>query len=130
MAKDKPQFFGYNPPFLGGPQNILSRQEDVRLIKNDILQLLLTVPGERVMRPEFGVQLRSFVFEQSTNADLSGLQMEITEKIATYEPRVVVDDVSLFRDDARNGLQVLVVVHLVNDPTKSLSIEQFIAGAT
>jgi hypothetical protein len=53
-----PIWFGFNPPFIGGQQKVMSRQEDLRLIKNDLLQLLLTVPGERVHRPTFGSPIR------------------------------------------------------------------------
>jgi phage baseplate assembly protein W len=127
-GKLKAQFWGYNPPFLGGPQNILSRQEDDRLIKNDILQLLLTVPGERVMRPDFGVPLRNFVFEHSIGSDLEILGADIVEALTRQEPRVTVDEVTVIPDDNRNGLQVRVVVRLKKDPTKELTIEQFIAG--
>jgi phage baseplate assembly protein W len=130
MAKTPAMFYGYNPPFFGGPQNVLSRQEDIRLIKNDLLQLLLTVPGERVMRPDFGVQLRSFVFEQSTTADLSSLEASILASIEAQEPRVIVDEVVVQADDERNGINVRVVARLKRDPSKDVSVEQFLAART
>jgi phage baseplate assembly protein W len=120
------KYFGYNPPFIGGPQNIMSRQEDERLIKNDILQLLLTVPGERVMRPDYGVNLRNFVFEQMVNRDLSQLRQEIKRGITEYEPRVNVEDVYIKRDDDNNRIELRVIVNLKKDPKKQLTIEQFI----
>jgi uncharacterized protein len=120
------KYFGYNPPFIGGPQNIMSRQEDERLIKNDILQLLLTVPGERVMRPDYGVNLRNFVFEQMVNRDLSQLKQEIRRGITEYEPRVNVDEVYIKKDDDNNRIELRVIVNLKKDPKKQLTIEQFI----
>lgn len=122
-------YFGMNPPFFGGAQNVLSRQEDERLIKNDILQLLLTVPGERVMRPDFGVNLRNFVFEQLTQADIFSLQTEIESQVSTQEPRVNVERVEIVRDDDNNGLIVRVVVNLHKDPKRRFTVEQFIQMA-
>ena len=119
-------YFGFNPPFFGGPQNVLSRQEDDRLIKNDILQLLLTIPGERVMRPDFGVNLRNFVFEPLTRADLSTLQDNIEEEIAAQEPRVIINSVELTPDADTNRLKIQIVVTIRKDPKKQLTIEQFI----
>lgn len=130
MAKTKATFFGFNPPFRGGPQNVLSRQEDDQLIKNDIMQLLLTVPGERVMRPRYGVQLRTFVFEQSTDSDILALQSEIIQQVTEHEPRVVVELVDIKRDDDRNGIEVKVVVRLRKDPKRVLTVERFLAGRT
>lgn len=119
-------YYGMNPPFFGGSQNVLSRQEDDRLIKNDILQLLLTIPGERVMRPDFGVNLRNFVFEQLTQVDLFSLQDEITEAITVQEPRVSVNSVELTRDDDNNQLSIRIIVTIRKDPKRQLTIEHFI----
>jgi len=119
-------YYGYNPPFIGGSQNILSRQEDERLIKNDILQLLLTVPGERVMRPNFGVNLRNFVFEQITQPDLFRLQSEIEQQVTTQEPRVNVDSVEVRIDDDKNQIVISLTVTIKKDPKRQLTIEQFI----
>lgn len=119
-------YFGFNPPFFGGSQNVLSRQEDERLIKNDILQLLMTVPGERVMRPDFGVNLRNFVFEQLTQTDLFVLQAEIEREITVQEPRVIVDRVELTRDDDNSMLTIRIIVAMKKDPRRQFTIEQFI----
>jgi uncharacterized protein len=118
-------YFGMNPPFIGGAENILSRQEDDRLIKNDILQKLMTVPGERVMRPDFGVNLRNFVFEPMTENDLSSLREEIGTKVAE-DPRIIVRSVDLERDDDNNQLNIKIVVSIRKDPKRRLTIEQSI----
>lgn len=120
------EYFGFNPPFIGGAENILSRQEDERLIKNDILQLLMTVPGERVMRPDYGVNLRNFVFEQITSPGLSALRSEIIDQIEDQEPRVNVESVDINRDDDNNQLKIKVVVTMRKDPKRRLTIEQFV----
>lgn len=125
MSNDKAIFYGFNMPFFGGPQKILSRQVDDKLIKNDILQLLLTVPGERVMRPDFGVHLRSFLFEQNTDSDLSILENEIAQAITEYEKRVTVENVTVVSDTNKHGINVVVIVRMVKDPKKVLTIEQF-----
>lgn len=119
-------YFGFNPPFIGGAENILSRQEDERLIKNDILQLLLTVPGERVMRPDFGIRLRNFIFEPITSNSLALLRTEIKEEITIQEPRVTVESVELEKDEDNNQLRIKIVVTIKKDPKRQLTIEQFI----
>lgn len=121
-------FYGYNPPFLGGPQNVLSRQEDVQLIRNDLLQLLLTVPGERVMRPDFGTPLRAFVFEQSTEADIATLTAGIRTAIASFEPRVVVESLNVESRPNDNALDLRLVVRLRKNPRQLISIERIIAA--
>ena len=101
----KATYYGFNPPFISAVQRsintsttdsepnrysgVLPRQEDMRLVKNDVLQLLLTLRGERVQRPQFGTSLRSTVFEPMTESVLSSLQSDILSAIAEYEPRLI-----------------------------------------
>jgi len=119
-------FYGYNPPFMGGLQNVLSRQEDIRLIQNDILQLLLTIPGERVMRPTFGVHLRNFVFEMLSNPDLSALQNEIKDALAREEKRVTVEYVTINADSDDNRIRIFIQSRLKRDPSQEVNVETFL----
>ena len=67
-------------------------------IRESIVQILETRPGERFMRPEFGSRVKDLAFEQN-DAVLRGLlRFHITDAIKRWEKRVVVTDVSF--DDA------------------------------
>jgi phage baseplate assembly protein W len=122
------RWFGYNPPFVGGVQGVLSRQEDVRLIKNDLLQLLLTVPGERVHRPNFGTPIRASVFEPFTDELLSSLRSQILNIIESEEPRVSETDVFLEADRDRHILRIKVIAQLTFDPNIKLELETMVSG--
>lgn len=119
-------FFGYGPPFFGGPQNVLSRQEDDRLIKNDIRQIILTLPGERDMRPEFGCRLRSAVFDLIVDSDISALENDIVSAIVRYEPRVTGVSANIVRDDARHGYTVHVSSQMKNNPLHTIDVVAFV----
>lgn len=106
---------GYNAPFVGGLQGLLSLQADVRLIKNDILQLLLTAPGERVMRPSFGTEVRKLPFEPEDVRTLESVRDSILTALNTYEPRVIVDDVVLSPVPDDNQLNIKIYATLRRD---------------
>jgi phage baseplate assembly protein W len=97
------RFFGYNLPFLSG-RTLLPFQADHRLITNDILQLLLTVPGERVMRPTFGSPIKMMLFEGATRNSLDSIRNQIFRAITTNEKRVTVglSDISVTSDRTDN----------------------------
>ena len=59
-------YIGFNPPFVGGSQGIMTRQEDERLIRNDILNNLLILPGELPFRPNYGVNFSKVKFLKLT----------------------------------------------------------------
>jgi phage baseplate assembly protein W len=88
-------WYGYNAPFLGGQEGVMSRQTDDRLIRNDLLQLLLTSPGERVMRPTFGSGIRRFLFQPITTESIDDLKTNINNTIKFWEPRVNVTGVEI-----------------------------------
>jgi len=69
-------YFGYNVPFYS-KTFVLPPQADERLIKNDMLQLLLTSPGERVMRPTYGVPIRQWAFEPLDNLSINDIASAI-----------------------------------------------------
>ncbi|MDB4489915.1 GPW/gp25 family protein [bacterium] len=121
-------FYGFNPPFFGGPEVVMSRQEDDRLIKNDLLQLLLTVPGERVNRPNFGVNLRNFVFEDSSPSSLSLLASGVREAVIAQEPRINILDLQIASDPNTNLIKLSLAFNLKADPTRVINLEQFLTS--
>lgn len=104
MAK----YWGFNAPFLGGNQKVLSRQVDDKLIRNDILQLLLTAPGERVMRPDFGSEVRNHLFGQMDETSKSTLISSIRNAMEKYEGRVQVTDINVEYDNVNNRTDIKV----------------------
>jgi phage baseplate assembly protein W len=120
MARpDRHLYFGYNPPFLGGPLGVLSPQYDEELIKNDMVLLLLTLPGERRHRPRFGTRLRSAVFDFASEQDLLVLRQDVLHAIAQNDERVRVDDLVLEFDEGRKQLSVRLWFSLTGNPAQS-----------
>ena len=67
------EFIGFNPPFIGGNEGIMSQQRGARLIRNDVLQNLLILPGELPFRPNYGTNLRDFVFEKLSSNNIESI---------------------------------------------------------
>jgi len=68
-----------------GTQNIKEQ------IKSNLLNLLLTYPGERVFLPNFGIGLKSLLFEQ--DIDLNSLKNIIQDKINRFIPNVLLENI-------------------------------------
>lgn len=117
-------YFGFNPPFIGGPENVLSRQEDDQIIKNDLMQLIMTVPGERVHRPSFGTPLRSFLFEQATQVDLDILRSQMIEAITANEERVRIEHLELIQQGDGHTIKFQLTVSLIKDPKRQIALSR------
>jgi len=74
--------------------------EDVR---QAILIILGTDPGERAMRPDFGAGLRAFVFEPLNPSTLEALRQRVLEALVDWEPRIDVEAVAATADVADVG---------------------------
>jgi phage baseplate assembly protein W len=68
----------------------LYTQSDVNQIKADLLILLLTSPGERVMLPNFGTPLKTILFEPNDAIVIAQATQMISNAISTWEPRVAI----------------------------------------
>lgn len=115
-------YYGYNPPFFGGHQNVMSRQSGDRLIKNDLIQLIMTMKGERVMRPTWGTNLHKQVFEQINGVMLEQISEDIREAILQFEPRVQVA-VNATANEDENAVDITVQGFYTDRPNDTLEVE-------
>ena len=76
-------------------------------VRQAILIILGTDPGERVMRPEFGAGLNAFVFEPINTTTMTMLQAQVQRALVDWEPRIQVQEVDVAPDpDAPNKLLI------------------------
>ncbi len=80
----------------GGIEMVEGRES----VRQAVLLLLSTRPGERVMRPDYGCELHKLAF--SPNDDTTaGLAMHyVRQAIERWEPRIVIERLDAGRDEA------------------------------
>jgi|TARA_Y100000034_G_C6818537_1_gene368433 hypothetical protein len=89
------EIFGTPYPIEKNPRGFLHSQRGVSQVKSDLLVLLLTNPGERVMLPEFGTPLRNLMFEPNDGQIESQAREMIINSIKLWEPRIVVSAIEV-----------------------------------
>lgn len=63
-------------------------------VKQNLKMLILTNPGERVMDPEFGVGIRTYLFSNFSDNIQSELYDKIISQAATYIPAVTITKIT------------------------------------
>lgn len=123
-------FYGFSAPFING-NSVLPTQADERLIKNDLLQLLMTIPGERVMRPDYGTTLRNATFEQSDDILLDNIERSIKTAIQKYESRIIVDNLEVKREQDEHTISVKLYCRavLINDGSFVVELKVPLGGS-
>lgn len=89
------KFFGAPYPIVRHPRGFLRTQEGINQVKSDLLCLLLTEPGERVMLPEFGTPLKRFFFEPNDGELTERVREAISNSIRSWEPRIAVTNIKV-----------------------------------
>jgi phage baseplate assembly protein W len=67
-------------------------------LKNNMINYLLTEPGERWDNPTFGGGLRKYLFEQISNGNLESIQNDLSSRIAQTFPQVTLNKVEVIGD--------------------------------
>lgn len=137
-------FQGVPYPVKKTPKGFLYTQSGTNQIKSDMLVLLLTNPGERVMNPTFGTPLRKLIFEPNDAGLQKVAKNMIINSIKKWEPRVAiqnitvtskVDKTSLSKDDNRQEVDHILFIRIIFvDPqnikeVQELTLEVPLGGA-
>lgn len=68
---------------------------DSEAIKSDLMHLILTNKGERLYLPDFGTNLRRFIFSPNDNITWSDVSQEITDVVTKYLPNLQINDITI-----------------------------------
>lgn len=90
------------------------------LLLQDIQQLLLTVPGERLNRPDYGCNLRNQIWENMAEAALNGAAA-IREALDRFEPRISVINVDSTVND-NTGLITFNIQFIVDASDQEVNL--------
>lgn len=88
----------------GRTQQVSSLEDHV---KEELIQLILTNPGERLFLPEFGGGVRRMVFEGLYEATAGMTKATLTQAISTWlESRIIVEDLDVAVEN--NRLEIFI----------------------
>ena len=66
---------------------------DEQAIKNSVTNAFLTSPGQKILSPEYGIDLRRYLFEPVTDFNAFQIQDDIMNLLPDMEPRIQVERV-------------------------------------
>jgi len=98
---------------------------DIQAIKRAVKNIILTNKYERPFNPDFGCNLRGFLFENITDPILVLMKDRISTAIEKYEPRVSVEDIVINEDIENNGVNIMVSF-LVTGAEEPVTVSTFL----
>ena len=94
----------------------VAMKNNTEAIKRSLRNLVLTNPREKFFHPEIGSGVRNLLFENFTPVVKIKLERNIRTLIENYEPRVVLEDVTVFFEERDNRLEVSIQFQVVGQP--------------
>lgn len=73
-------------------RNQLSMVGGDTAIRQSIYIIVMTVPGERVMRPDFGCEIHSLIFHPANEETAALAARYVREALNRWEPRIILQE--------------------------------------
>ena len=102
---------GVSLPF-NGPVAFNSTYSTADQIKSNLINLLLTNKGERIMNPQFGADLKTVIFEGITEDTSTIIRNLISTNVAIFVPEVTITNVGIIKDEDTNTISVTIQYRL------------------
>jgi phage baseplate assembly protein W len=77
-------------------------------IKSNLINLLLTSKGERILNPEFGSELRQLLFENITSSTEENIKNTIITSADIYIPEIQIIDININNEYDNNTVNVII----------------------
>lgn len=94
--------------------------KDIEAIKNSLHNIFTWIPGERILNPEFGCNLRRLLYNGITEFNKEQIAAEVRQSVSKWEPRVKIEkivDVGTVDDTENNTvcLDIIFSIPELND---------------
>ena len=97
-------------------------------IKQNFKSLLLTRPGERIMDPDFGVGMDTFLFENFNDGTFSSINKRIVDQVNVYMPQITIERID-FNSSEQDQNQLNITIRYRIDPLGTTDILDFPVSA-
>ena len=116
MAKQR--YINIDFPFKDSPEGFYFNLNatDTDAIRSDLLHLLLTNKGERLYLPDFGSDLKKYIFEPNDSITHEQIRDNLNESIKRYLPNLIINEIT-FKNDSIEELIIVELTYTVTDGT-------------
>ena len=99
---------------------MLLKRTNVEAVKRSIRNLLSTDKGERFFAPDFGGNIKKYLFEPADSVTKENLKVSISETLKKYEPRAIVDEIRISLSNDEQTYNIDIIFRVINNPDPAL----------
>lgn len=83
-------------------------------VKNNLVNYLLTNPGERIQNPTFGAGLREYIFTQIETGNFDFIKKDLQTKINTNFNNIRLEEINVFQNENENTININIDYSIPN----------------
>lgn len=98
---------------------LINKNVDIDAVKNSIRNIFTWIKGERVLDPEFGTNIRAYLYNPIDSYNTEQIIAEVQNAMKKYEPRAEIDKISnvgTLDDLENNTIELEVIWHITGLP--------------
>jgi len=99
---------------------------DIPSIKNSIANIFLTSPGQKILNPTFGIDLRRYLFDPVSDFTAHQIKADITNNLTDQEPRIQLERTSVLPDPDRQEYYITLQINVPSLNTYGLSLKSLL----
>ena len=96
---------------------------DLESVKNSISNAFLTAPGQKILNPEFGIDLRRHIFEQVTPFEETWIRDDIEKNLPGQEPRIQLESVDVVARPDENRFDIFLKINVPSLNAYGITLE-------
>jgi phage baseplate assembly protein W len=96
-------------------RNQLAMVDGDMAVRQSIYLIVMTVPGERVLRPEFGCRIHELIFDPLNSQTFITAKRYVEEAIRRWEPRIDVEELTIDSGDVDRGEMLIYIKYKHKD---------------
>jgi uncharacterized protein len=117
---------GLSFPLRLNDRDRLSMVQDDADIRQSIQIIIMTIPGERVMRPNFGCQIHELIFHPANWHTATTAERYVREALEMWEPRISVEEIIVTpANDGEGQLIIDIKYQIKGQPDKRSLVYPF-----
>jgi|TARA_R100001244_G_scaffold60886_1_gene51242 phage baseplate assembly protein W len=83
-------------------------------VKNNLVNYLLTNPGERIQNPTFGAGLREYIFTQIETGNFDFIKKDLQTKINANFNNIRLEEINVFQNENENTININIDYSIPN----------------
>lgn len=117
---------GYQGPipiYLGSydfSSGITEPSDTKEILKASIQRIIMTMPGERVMLPNFGCNLKHLLFEPNDSVLAREIEESLFFSLTKHEPRINLSSIEVIPHEDENYLDIFIKYTLKNSTEEEI----------